>query len=66
MDEQSILKVAIEDADSKTLVEPEYHGDAMGTGGSLVFETSGWNERACQGTPPARAVLFGDAEGLKS
>jgi SAM-dependent methyltransferase len=43
MDEQSILKAVIEDGELKTLMEPEYHGDPMGTGGSLVFEIPGWN-----------------------
>jgi hypothetical protein len=39
MDEQSILKAVIENGELKTLMEPEYQGDSMGTGGSLYSKS---------------------------
>lgn len=43
MDEKSIVKARFQDGKVIHLTEPEYHGDPMGTKGSLVFEIPGWD-----------------------
>ncbi len=43
VDEKSIVKARLQDGEIIHLTEPEYHGDPMGTGGSLVFEIPGWD-----------------------
>ena len=43
MQQDSVLKTTIEDGKLIHLMEPEYHGDPMGTGGTLVFEILAWD-----------------------
>jgi hypothetical protein len=43
VDEKSIVRARIQDGEIVHFTEPEYHGDPMGTGGSLVFEIPGWD-----------------------
>jgi hypothetical protein len=42
-DRASQVRTKLENGQLVHLMEPEWHGDPMGTGGSLVFEVPGWD-----------------------